>query len=58
MIDGNEHRSLALAGHDRSQIAAPHHVVPLGGDPAVMRSRALRAAGTLMGQQAMPTHEP
>ena len=54
VIDGNEHRSLALAGHDRRQIAAPHHVDPLGGDPAVMGSRAMRAAGTLMGQQAMP----
>ena len=49
VIDGNEHRSLALAGHDRRQIAAQHHVDPLGGDPAVMGSRAMRAAGTLIG---------
>ena len=50
MINSDEYRRLALAGHDRGQIAAPHYVDPLSGDPAVMGSRAmLRAAGTLMG---------
>src|SRR4051812_38128518 len=58
VIDGNEHRRLALAGHDRGQIAAPHDVDPLGGDRAVVGSRAMRAAGTLMRQQAMLAHEP
>src|SRR4051794_23931948 len=58
VIDGNEHRRLTLAGHDRGQIAAPHDVDPLGGDRAVVGSRAMRAAGTLMRQQAMLAHEP
>src|SRR3954471_21605556 len=58
MIDGDEPRRLALAGHDRGQIAAPHDVDPLGGDPAVMGSRAMRAAGTLMGQEAVLAHQP
>src|SRR3954464_10652747 len=58
VIDGNEHRSLTLAGHDRGQIAAPHDVDPLGGDPAVMGPRAMRAAGTLMGQEAVLAHQP
>src|SRR3954454_15019710 len=58
MIDGDEQRPPALARHDRGQIAAPHDVDPLGGDPAVMGSRAMRAAGTLMGQEAVLAHQP
>src|SRR3954465_3458984 len=58
MINGDEYRRLALAGHDRGQVAAPHHIDPLGGDPAVMGSRAMRAAGTLMGQEAVLAHQP
>jgi hypothetical protein len=32
MVDRDEHGSLALAGHDRGQIGAPHDLDPLGGD--------------------------
>src|SRR6478609_3860079 len=58
VIDGNEHRSLALAGHDRRQVGAPHYVDPLGGDLAIMGARAPRPARALMRQQAMLAHEP
>src|SRR3954470_5023019 len=49
---------LAFASDGAGQVGAPHDVDPLGGDPAVVGPRAMRAAGTLMGQQAMPAHEP
>src|SRR4051794_3766947 len=49
---------LAFASDDAGQVGAPHDVDPLGGDPAVMGSRAMRAAGTLMGQEAMLAHQP
>src|SRR3954471_20008343 len=49
---------LAFASDDAGQVGAPYNVDPLGGDPAVMGPRAMRAAGTLMGQQAMLAHEP
>src|SRR6476661_8688608 len=50
--------SLALAGHDRRQVGAPHYVDPLGGDLAIMGARAPRPARALMRQQAMLAHEP
>src|SRR3954447_8051237 len=49
---------LAFASDDAGQVGAPHDVDPLGGDPAVVGPRAMRAAGTLMGQQAMLAHQP
>ena len=58
VVDGNEHRGLALAGHHRGQVATPHLIDPLGGDRAVMGSRATRPAGTLMRQQAVLAHQP
>src|SRR4051794_34144205 len=58
MIDGDEHRRLALASDDGGQVGAPHEIDPLGGDPAVVGSRAMQAAGTLMGQQAMLADQP
>ena len=35
VIHGDEHRGLALTGHDAGQVGAPHHIDPLGGDRAV-----------------------
>src|SRR3954471_5314236 len=58
VIDGNEHRRLAFASDDAGQVGAPHEIDPLGGDGAVVGSRAMRAAGTLMSKQAMLAHEP
>jgi hypothetical protein len=57
VVDGDEHRRLALAGHDRGQVAAPHEVDLIGGDPAVVGSRATRATGALVGQQAVLAHQ-
>src|SRR4051794_9932175 len=58
VIDGDEHCSLALAGHDRGQIGAPHDIHPLGDDRAVVGARAPRPAGTLVRQQAILAHQP
>src|SRR4029079_6336709 len=58
MIDGDEHRCLALASDDGGQVGAPHEIDPLGGDPAVVGARAMRAGGTLMRQQAVLAHQP
>src|SRR3954470_16498629 len=44
MIDGDEHRRLALASDDGGQVGAPHEIDPLGGDGAVVGSRAPRPA--------------
>ena len=58
VIDGDEHGGLALAGHDRGQVGAPHDVHPLGGDRAVVGPRAVWPAGTLVRRQAVLAHEP
>src|SRR3954454_17816219 len=58
MIDGDEYRRLAFASDDVGPVGAPYEIDPLGGDGAVVGSRAMRAAGTLIRQQAMPAHEP
>jgi hypothetical protein len=58
MIDRDEHRGLALAGHDRRQVGAPHEIDALGGDGAVVGARAPRPARALMRQQAVLAHQP
>ena len=58
MIDGHEHRGLALAGHHRGQVGAPHQIDPFGGDRAIMCLWAVRSADALMGQQAVLAHQP
>jgi hypothetical protein len=58
MIHGDEHRRLALAGHDAGQVGAPPDIDPLGGDRAVVGARATWAASTLVGQEAVLAHQP
>ena len=48
MIDRDEHRRLALAGHHRGQVGRPHDIDLLGDDGAVVGFRAVRPAGPLM----------
>jgi hypothetical protein len=48
VVDGNEHRRLALAGHDRGQVRTPHHVDPLGDDRAVVAPGPAGRAWPLM----------
>jgi hypothetical protein len=57
VIHGEEHRGLALAGHDAGQVGAPHDIDPLGGDRAVVGARAVRPAGTPVGQEAVLAHQ-
>src|SRR4051795_1924014 len=58
VVDGDEHRGLALAGHHRGHVGAPHGVDPLGRDRAVVGLRAVRPPGALVGQQAVLAGEP
>jgi hypothetical protein len=58
VIDGDEHRGLALAGHHRGQVGPPHQVDPLGGDRAVVGLRAPWPTGTLRRQQVVRLHQP
>src|SRR4051812_43240634 len=58
VVDGHEHRGLALAGHHRGQVGAPHQVDPLGRDRAVVRLWPAGPPGALRCQQAVRPHEP
>src|SRR3954454_23272327 len=58
VVDGDEYRGLALAGHHRGQVGPPHQVDPLGRDRAVVGPRAVSTPGTLVRQQAVLTREP
>ena len=58
VIEGDEDGGLALAGHDRGQVGAPHQVDPLGGDRAVVGLRAPWPTGTLRRQQVVRLHQP
>jgi hypothetical protein len=58
VIDGDEHRGLALASHHRGQVGAPHKINAVGGDRAVVGARAARAASTLVRQQTMLARQP
>src|SRR3954452_889352 len=58
VVDGDEDRGLALAGHHRGQVGPPHHVDPLGRDRAVVGPRAVSTPGTLVRQQAVLAREP
>src|SRR3954463_9895689 len=58
VVDRHEHGRLALAGHHRGQVGAPHHVDPLGGDRAVVSFWAAPAPGALMRQEAVLAREP
>src|SRR5688500_17787936 len=58
VVNGDEHRGLALAGHDAGQVGTPHEIDPFGGDRAVVGARAMRPAGTLVGQEAVLAHQP
>src|SRR3954454_20928298 len=58
VVDGDEHRRLALAGHHRGQIGPPHQVDSPGRDRAVVGPRAVRPPGTLVRQQAVLAGEP
>src|SRR3954452_20012075 len=58
VVDGDEYRGLALAGHHRGQVGPPHHVDPLGRDRAVVGPRAVSTPGTLVRQQAVLAREP
>src|SRR3954471_13404337 len=58
VVDGDEHRGLALAGHHRGHGGAPHGVDPLGRDRAVVALRSVRPPGALVGQQAVLAGEP
>jgi hypothetical protein len=58
VVDGDEHRGLALTGHHGGQVGAPQEIDPLGGDRAVVGARAMRPAGTLVGQEAVLAHQP
>jgi hypothetical protein len=49
---------LTLAGHDRRQVGAAQEIDRLGGDGAVVGSRAARPAGALMRQQAGLAPQP
>src|SRR4051794_37933300 len=59
VVDGDEHRGLALAGHHRGHVGAPHGVDPLGRDRAPSWGlRAVRPPGALVGRQAVLAGEP
>jgi len=58
VIDGDEHRGLTLARHDRGQVGAPHRVNSVGGDAAIVSLRSMRRAHTLRRQQDMLAHQP
>src|SRR4051794_10881186 len=58
VVDGDEHRGLALARHHRGHVGAPHEIDPLGRDRAVVGPRAVGPAGALMRQQAVLAGEP
>ena len=49
---------LALAGHGRGQVRAPHLVDPFGPDRAVVGLRAVRPADPAWRQQAMRPRQP
>jgi hypothetical protein len=57
MIDRDEHRRLALAGHHRGQVGRPHDIDLLSDDGAVVGLRAARSAHPLMCQEAMCPHQ-
>src|SRR4051794_40255475 len=58
VVDGDEHRGPALAGHHRGQVGPPHQADPLGRDRAVVGPRAVSTPGTLVRQQAVLAREP
>src|SRR3954453_10302997 len=58
VVDRHEHGRLALAGHHRGQVGAPHQVDPVGGDAAVVGLRAMRRAHPLVRQEAVLAREP
>ena len=58
MIDGDEHRDLALAGDGRGQVGAPHRVHRVGDDGAVVVARASRRADPRGRKQVVRAHEP
>jgi hypothetical protein len=58
MIDGDEHRDLALAGEGRGQVGAPHRVHRLGDDGAVVVARASGRADPGGREQVVLAHEP
>src|SRR3954452_22320939 len=58
VVDGDEHRRLALAGRHRGHVGPPHGVDPVGRDRAVVGLGAMRPAGTLVRRQAVLAAEP
>src|SRR3954469_21888117 len=58
VVARHEHGRLALAGHHRGQVGAPHQVDPVGGDAAVVGLRAVRRAHPLVRQEAVLAREP
>ena len=58
VVDGDEHRRLALAGPGGGQVGAPHRVHRLGDDGAVVGARAAGRADPRGGEQAVHAHQP